>query len=31
VLVVTHDQKVAESCPRTIHLRDGKIFEDVRR
>jgi predicted ABC-type transport system involved in lysophospholipase L1 biosynthesis ATPase subunit len=28
---VTHDQKVAESCPRTIHLRDGKIFEDVRR
>jgi putative ABC transport system ATP-binding protein len=31
VLVVTHDQKVAESCPRTIHIRDGKVFEDVRR
>jgi len=31
VLIVTHDQSVAESCPRTIHLRDGKIFEDVRR
>ena len=31
VLVVTHDKAVAESCPRTIHLRDGKVFEDVRR
>ena len=31
VLIVTHDQSVAESCPRTIHIRDGKIFEDVRR
>ena len=31
VLVVTHDQAVAESCPRTIHIRDGRIFEDVRR
>ena len=31
VLVVTHDPAVAESCPRTIHLRDGKIFEDLRR
>jgi putative ABC transport system ATP-binding protein len=31
VLVVTHDQSVAESCQRTIHLRDGKVFEDVRR
>jgi len=31
VLVVTHDKEVAESCPRTIHLRDGKVFEDVRR
>ena len=31
VLVVTHDRAVAESCPRTIHLRDGKISEDVRR
>ncbi len=31
VLIVTHDPSVAESCPRTIHIRDGKIFEDVRR
>ncbi len=31
VLLVTHDKSVAESCPRTIHIRDGKVFEDVRR
>ncbi len=31
VLVVTHDLNVAESCPRTIHIRDGRIFEDARR
>jgi putative ABC transport system ATP-binding protein len=31
VVVVTHDMKVAESCPRTIALRDGRIVEDVRR
>lgn len=31
VLVVTHDKAVAESCSRTIHIRDGKVFEDVRR
>jgi putative ABC transport system ATP-binding protein len=31
VLIVTHDNAVAESCPRTIHIRDGKVFEDVRR
>jgi ABC-type lipoprotein export system ATPase subunit len=31
VLVVTHDQAVAESCERTIHIRDGKIEQDVRR
>jgi putative ABC transport system ATP-binding protein len=31
VLVVTHDTSVAESCPRTIHIRDGRIFDDVRR
>ena len=29
--MVTHDTAVAESCERTIHIRDGKIFEDVRR
>ena len=31
VLMVTHDVSVAESCPRTIHIRDGRIHEDVRR
>jgi putative ABC transport system ATP-binding protein len=31
VLIVTHDRDVAESCPRTIHIRDGKIVEDIRR
>jgi putative ABC transport system ATP-binding protein len=29
VLVVTHDAGVAESCARTIHIRDGRVFEDV--
>ncbi len=32
VLIVTHDTAVAESCPRTIHIRDGqhqqKMFAD---
>lgn len=31
VVIVTHDMKVAESCARTIALRDGHIVEDVRR
>jgi putative ABC transport system ATP-binding protein len=31
ILIVTHDSTVAESCPRTIHIRDGRIFEDIRR
>ena len=31
VLIVTHDMTVAESCERTIALRDGRIVEDVRR
>lgn len=31
ILMVTHDKSVAESCPRTIHIRDGRVFEDVRR
>ncbi len=30
VLVVTHDKAVAESCPRTIQLRDGRVFADTR-
>ena len=31
VLIVTHDKTVAESCPRTIQLRDGRVFADTRR
>jgi putative ABC transport system ATP-binding protein len=31
ILVVTHDPAVAESCARTIHIRDGHVFQDVRR
>ena len=31
VLIVTHDKSVAESCRRTIHIRDGRVFEDTRR
>jgi putative ABC transport system ATP-binding protein len=31
VVIVTHDMKVAESCARTIALRDGHVVEDIRR
>jgi putative ABC transport system ATP-binding protein len=31
VIIVTHDMKVAESCTRTIALRDGCVVEDLRR
>jgi len=31
ILVVTHDRAVAESCARTITLRDGRIVGDDRR
>jgi len=31
VVIVTHDMRVAESCSRTIALRDGRIVEDVQR
>lgn len=31
VVIVTHDMKVAESCGRTIALRDGKVVRDTRR
>jgi putative ABC transport system ATP-binding protein len=30
-LIVTHDRKVAESCPRTIALTDGRIIRDQSR
>jgi putative ABC transport system ATP-binding protein len=31
VVIVTHDMTVAESCARTIALRDGRLVQDVRR
>jgi putative ABC transport system ATP-binding protein len=31
VVVVTHDLNVAASCPRTVHMRDGQVIEDVQR
>jgi putative ABC transport system ATP-binding protein len=31
VVIVTHDMKVAESCARTISIRDGRIVDDLRR
>ncbi len=31
VLIVTHDRAVAESCARTVALRDGRVVEDMRR
>ncbi len=31
ILVVTHDASVAQSCPRTVALRDARIAGDVRR
>jgi putative ABC transport system ATP-binding protein len=31
VVIVTHDMNVAQSCQRTIALRDGRVVEDVRR
>ena len=29
ILIVTHDKTVAESCERTIRIRDGRIVSDV--
>ena len=31
VVIVTHDMTVAQSCERTIALRDGRIVEDLKR
>jgi putative ABC transport system ATP-binding protein len=31
VVIVTHDMHVAQSCQRTVALRDGRMVEDVRR
>jgi putative ABC transport system ATP-binding protein len=31
IVLVTHDLGVADSCPRSIRMRDGKVLEDIRR
>jgi putative ABC transport system ATP-binding protein len=31
IVIVTHDMNVAESCERTIALRDGRMVQDVKR
>ncbi len=31
ILVVTHDQEIAQRCDRIITLRDGQVLDDVRR
>jgi len=31
IVIVTHDMHVAESCSRTIALRDGRVVEDIQR
>jgi len=31
IVIVTHDMTVAQSCARTISLRDGRVVDDVRR
>jgi putative ABC transport system ATP-binding protein len=31
VVIVTHDPGVAARCPRTVQVRDGRIYEDIRR
>ena len=31
ILIVTHDAHVAQTCQRTITIRDGRIVDDVRR
>jgi ABC-type lipoprotein export system ATPase subunit len=30
ILIVTHDLTVADSCPRKITLRDGRVVADQR-
>jgi len=30
ILIITHDPAIAESCPRTIHLKDARVVSDQR-
>ena len=30
IIIVTHDEKIAETCPRQIHIKDGKITDSSR-
>jgi putative ABC transport system ATP-binding protein len=30
LLLITHDERIAASCPRRLHMRDGRIVEDER-
>lgn len=30
ILLITHDQKIAHSCSRRIHLSDGRIVQEIR-
>jgi putative ABC transport system ATP-binding protein len=31
LVLVTHDPQVASSCPRAVHMRDGRAIDDIRR
>jgi putative ABC transport system ATP-binding protein len=31
IVVVTHDRELAQSCPRTVTLKDGRIIAETRR
>lgn len=31
LVLVTHDPQVASSCPRAVHMRDGRVIDDIRR
>jgi ABC-type lipoprotein export system ATPase subunit len=31
IILITHDETLAESANRTIYLTDGKVVDDVRR
>jgi putative ABC transport system ATP-binding protein len=29
LIIVTHDEDLAQKCQRIIHLKDGKIMKDI--